>query len=298
MFAAKVSLFCAGAIAVVSAIPGGLFDKHRSAGKLDLKKTSVKSFVDEDFNGGVIFTLMSQYRQGDNKGKYPDECPQMWAITDGPNFVANSGVVTLPYDRLKIWGNSSGLGEEPKETCLIDGHGRIELAESSLLQGGGELDDLRDSLVDISQVYEKTDEEIAAGTVVDEVRRLHHSVWVALRGKEYFTGKVDYDFRAADKQKKLRGIDCNGTTYFRRGELMLFIDEPETIKIQVKTAAERTSKVTLIGNRRYSVVTTPDSTCLYRVDADKNRFRDSMLNSDGTLELPSVCKAGCTCKCD
>lgn len=295
MLAAKLYILTVGAFGIATAIPSASVDKTISNGGVDMKEASVKSFVDSDFNGGVIFTLMSQYRQGDRNGIYPDECPQMWAITDGPDFVPNSGVVSLPYDRLKFWGNSSGVGEEPEETCTVGGHGRIELANSALLSGGTELKDLRDSLVDISQIFNDSDGEV--GAVVDEVRRLHHSVWVALRGKEYFTGKVDYDFRAEDKQKALRGIDCNGTKIFRRGELLLFIDEPNTIKIQVKTSVERTSKVTLVGNRRYSIVTTPDSTCLYRVEADKNPARDSEISSDGTLEIPSICKAGCTCTC-
>lgn len=294
MVASKLTLYFAGAVAVASAIP--TFLEKDNADDFEMKDAAVKSFVAGDLNG-VTFTVMTQYRQGDSNGVYPDECPQMWAITEGAEFVPNAGVVSIPYSRMKFWGNSSGVGVEPADACLDDGHGRLELAESSLLQGGQELDELRESFVDISQIFDKTDEEIASGTVVDEVRRLHQSVWLSLKGKQYFTGKVDYEFRTDDKQKELLGIKCHGQTFFKRGELMLFIDEPQTIRIQVKTAVERTSQVTLLGNRRYAIVTTPDSTCLYRVDADKDPSRDSNVDKNGSLELPRVCQAGCVCQC-
>jgi hypothetical protein len=294
----SAALYLAAACISVAAIPSVLQHKTKIA---QLEQVS-RSFVATDLNG-VTFKIMSQYRQGTTTGMAP-ECPQNMRIVEGEALITNDGVLSLNYDRLKLWGTRDSDPPEPVHTCNVTGLGHIELAESQLLRGGDDLDELRDSF-DISNVFDNvTPEDIAAGAQTDEIHRLHQSVWLALQGKQYYTGKVDYKFGDKEPQKELLGIICTDKKWFSRGELFLFIDEAKDVQIFVKTAAKTTEGINLIGNRRYAVVTTADSTCIYRVDADKDAGHNSDHTQDGSSEIsenvvkpPTICAAGCTCQC-
>lgn len=287
-------------IAAVSAIPPVLREhiKHD-----DLKPIS-RSMVGSDFNGAV-YKVMTQYRQGTTTGMAP-ECPKSMKFVEGDVLLSVDGILKIPYDQMKLWGSSEDEGTEPNSTCKATGHGHIELSESQLLRGGENLDELRESF-DISSVFDDvTDEDVAAGAVTDEVQRLHQSVWTALKGKQYFTGKMDYAFGDESPQKEMLGIKCErAENWFTRGELLLFVDEQKDVEIRVKTSAKSTEGIVLKGNRRYAVVTTADSTCIYHVVDDIKAERNSDLDKDGNNEVadqtivkpPVMCKAGCTCSC-
>lgn len=269
----------------------------------NLKPVS-RSMVGSDFNGAE-YKIMTQYRQGTTTGMAP-ECPKHMKFVPGDLLSSVDGILKIPYDRMKLWGSNDEEGTEPKATCKTSGRGYIELAESQLLRGGRTLDKLRASF-DISSIFDDvTDEDIAAGAVTDEVHRLHQSAWLALNNTQYFTGKMDYVFGDPSPQKDMAGISCDREeSWFTRGELLLFVDDRNDVEINVKTSAKTTEGIVLKGNRRYAVVTTADSTCIYHVVADITAERDSDLDKDGNNEIaeqtvvkpPVVCKAGCTCSC-
>lgn len=293
-----VALCLAATTFSASAVPAVIQDL---TSRTELQNVA-RSFVGSDLDG-VLFTVMSQYRQGTTTGMAP-ECPQSMKIMEGDDLVTSAGILKIPYDRMKLWGTANDAGSEPNTTCKVTGHKYIELAESQLLRGGEELDELRESF-DISDVFDDvTDEEVAAGAITDEVKRLHESVWTALKNKQYFTGKMDYAFGDESPQKELEGITCNALKWFRRGELFLLVDESKDVEIFVKTTAKTTEGVKLVRNRRYAVVTTADSTCIYQVNVDKTADRNSDLDNDGKNEIaevvvkpPTVCAADCTCQC-
>jgi hypothetical protein len=286
---AAVACLAVGFVAV-SAIPAVLRGGSSAGDRLG---SVSRSFVASDLNG-VTFKVMTQYLQGTSTGMAP-ECPQNIMITRGKPFVSIDGVLSIPYDRMKMWGTRDDAAKEPAETCTASSHGSLELAESKKLLGGEELDDLRESF-DITKVFDDvTPEDVAAGAVVDEVKRLHQSVWVALKNKQYYTGKMDYSFKNdRQPQETPKGILCGERAMFARGELFLFIDEAKDVEIVVKTGARTTERITLGGNQRYAVVTTADSSCVYQVEDDKHSGRSS---EDTKINVPQVCPSSCTCKC-
>lgn len=291
---------------LASAIPRDLQAKQS-----ELPNTAVRSFVSSDLNGAK-FSVMSQYHQGTTTSMAP-ECPKHMLITDGPELVTSDRVLSIPYDRLKIWGTRDEIDDsEPSEVCLVQGHKFLELAESQKLQESGELAELTKSF-DITKVFEKQEDE----PDTDEVYRLHRSVLSAMgNNRYYYTGKMDYSFKKDGKntQKDTVGIACGGKKFkkegaraienpkvdgevrpfFTRGELFLFIDESKDIDILVKTEADVTEPVTLAGNVRHMVVTTIDSTCIYKVEADVESGRKA---ADPGFVEPKICPASCSCKC-
>lgn len=296
----------AAIVGLSAAIPWVFQDK-----KNKLTHAAVRSFVASDLSG-ANFSVMTQFHQGTTTSMAP-ECPKHMLITEGEELVTVDKVLSIPYDRLKIWGTRDDLDEsEPTETCKVKGHKFLELAESRKLQESGELNELTQSF-DITKVFEKQEDE----EDTDEVFRLHRSVLAAMgNNKYYYTGKMDYSFKedGSSAQEDTVGIECGGKAFkkegvramenpmvdgatrpfFTRGELFLFIDEPKDTDILVKVEAGVTQHVTLAGNVRHMVVTTVDSTCIYKVEAD---IESGRVSADPGFVEPTVCPSDCTCKC-
>jgi hypothetical protein len=178
------------------------------------------------------------------------------------------GSMYLKHSDMLIGGtpeDPTALPADVAEQCTDNGH--LEVFHSDYLRGGVNLDNFRDSVsVDLSSLYQQASTNTPPDSNPSEftyLRKLFESVWSALRYKQWWAGKEDYRYGAVSNGRK-----CGSNTWFKDGEMFLFIDEATNVKMTVATAAKRTETIELRGNQRYQVVVHESSTCIYVVESE------------------------------
>lgn len=260
-----------------------------SATRQDVLSPVSRSFSRQEFQ--TMFTLLTQFSNGN-----APTCP-LYVEHGAMPIMGNldKGSYFILHNMTKAGGVPGRDEKQPIQDllnqCTDDGY--LEVFHSYYLRGGLVLDELRDAInVDLTSLWANGTQRSMTSSQSEftYLSALFESAWKALRGKQWWAGKANYEISDSGPSPANGRVCGSGShnRHFFNGELFLFIDEPEVVTMKVALDAFTTAPIHLNGNQRYMIVVGEDSTCIYNV------FEDSRTEGD---QDTFQCHKNCTCKC-